>query len=446
MSSENTQRKIERFLKARTLIPVLGPGVITFGEDDRPLYPWLVESVAARLGLPNIPPSLHHLVCDHLRRQGTIEDVCLELDDLLDNTAPEPGPLMRRLASLPQCRHFFTLGFDPLFQRALDTLRGNGRNVTRTWTFGLDRPAADLPALDSVGTFLGYLFGRISANPGFHLWDADAVEFVWQLQRQLPSLNNLGRTLAENNLIFIGTNCSDWLVRFLLRAIRQRPLTEGTGRNFLIADPGSGSHEDAVFFYDSLRRDISMLPVEPLSFARDFCDQALALEPPLTSGRVAGTDLAIPLMEPDLPDGSIFISYAHVDAAAAFKVVEHLRAAGCLVWLDDERLTCGDHFENNLEDAVMKHCSFFVSLISATTESRAEAYFHKERNWAAKRAISMSETRPFYFPVLIDDTPSPLRHEPRQFAKIDFERAVGGEVSTAFCKRLSDLQASHAPH
>jgi hypothetical protein len=434
-------RKIERFLKARTLVPVLGPGVITFGEDDRPLYPWITAQIASKLGLDPVPVSMHGIVCAHLRNKGSVEEVCLEIDELLDSARLEPGPLLRSLASVSQCRLFFTLGFDPLMERALNFLRGAGRPVTKSWHFSLDTEAVDLPNPAASGTLLGYLFGKASPNPGYLLWDADAIEFVWQLDRQLPALNTLGQTLSENNLLILGTSFSDWLVRFLLRAIRQRPFTDGSGKNFLLADSDPPSQTDAVIFYESLRQGIHVLPGDPPAMAREFCRRAHAQEPPLTAGVAPGTSLVVPLMEPVMPEGSIFISYSHApaDAAAAFRIVEKLSAAGCLVWLDDERLTCGDQFENHLEDAV-RHCGFFVSLISRTTEGRSEAYYHKERYWAAQRFPSMAHARVFYFPVVIDDTPLPPRLEPRAFAGIDAERAPDGEISPALTARLADLQ------
>lgn len=435
-------RKIERFLKARTLVPVLGPGIVTFGEDDRPLYPWVTAQVASRLGLDAVPASMHELVCAHLRNKGRVEDVCLEIDELLDIAAPEPGPLLRALASVSQCRLFFTLGFDPLMERALNHLRGAGRSVTQSWCFSLDSAADDLPNPAATGTLLGYLFGKVSANPGYLLWDADAIEFIWQLQRQLPALNMLGKTLSENNLLIMGASFPDWLVRFLLRAIRQRPFTEASAKDFLLADSDPPSQLDAVLFYDSLRRGIQVFPGDPHAFAREFCRRAHAQEPPLTAGVAPGTNLTIPFMDSIAPDGSIFVSYSHAagDAAAAFRIVEKLRSAGCFVWLDDDRLTCGDNFDNHLEDAVRRNCGFFVSVISRTTEGKAESYFHKERNWAAQRIQSMTHMRPFYFPVVIDDTPVPPRQEPRAFAAIDAEKAPGGELSDVFVKRIADLQ------
>lgn len=437
-------RKIERFLKARSLIPVLGPDVITFGDDDQPLYPWVTAQVAARLDIDPLPTDMHHLVCAHLRNGGHIEEVCIEIDDLFDTKNLQPGRLLQTLASVAQCRLFLTLGFDPLMEKALNMVRGATRPVTTTWCFSLDRICSDLPDPAVAGTLLGYLFGKASPNPGYLLWDADAIEFVWQLQRQLPSLNTLGRTLSENNLLFLGTHYPDWLVRFLLRAIRQRPLTESSAKNFLLADSQPPYGTDAVIFYESLKRGVQLLPVDPPAFAREFCQRAHAIEPPLTSGVAPGLNLSIPLMDAVAHNGSIFISYSHaaVDAAAAFRIVDKLRAAGCLVWLDDDRLTCGDNFDNHLEDAVKRHCGFFVAIISRTTEGRSEAYYHKERNWAAQRVESMTHTRPFYFPVAIDDTPLPPRQEPRVFANIDAERAPGGEVSDAFTARLAELQTS----
>ena len=110
------------------------------------------------------------------------------------------------------------------------------------------------------------------------------------------------------------------------------------------------------------------------------------------------------------------------------------------VWLDHDRLTCGDDFENDLEEAVKRRCGFFVSVISRTTEGRVQAYFHKERNWAAERFQSMPQTWSFYFPVVIDDAPLPPRHEPTIFRSKDAEPALGGEISDALAAKLAELQ------
>ena len=55
---------------------------------------------------------MHELVCTHLRKGGSVEEVCFEIDVLLASPAIEPGPLLKTPASVAQCRLFLTLGFD----------------------------------------------------------------------------------------------------------------------------------------------------------------------------------------------------------------------------------------------------------------------------------------------------------------------------------------------
>jgi hypothetical protein len=408
--------------------------VITFGDDDQLLRPWLVREVGKKLGLGGDLADLHAVVCAQLRACGSFDEVCLAVHEVLSAATIQPGALLRDLAKLAQCRLFFTLTFDPLMERALCNARG-GPALVKPWSFSPKATRDDFPA--SSGTVLGYLFGKASASPGFHLWDADAVEFVYQLQRQLASLPNLGTTLAENNLLIIGTQFSDWMVRFLLRAISPHPLTVAR-KTLLLADHAPPNNRDAVIFYDCLKGGIEVLEASPIEFAREFARRAAALERPLPDiKRIAN-------IRDKMPPGSIFVSYVRRDAEPVFRLVEKLIEADCLVWLDVRNLFCGDDFENDLEDEVKKRCGFFVSVISANTEALRESYCLKERNWAASRYTAMGElsreSSPFYFPVVIDDSPIPPRNEPRAFASISAERAVGGDISKRFIARIAALQ------
>jgi len=444
-SSAGFWRKIESFLKDGTLIPVLGPGVITFGEDDRPLYPWIVAQLAAKYGLDPVPSNINGVVCANLRKNGNLEDMYLDIDELLDSAEITPGPLLKSLASLSQCRLFFTVGFDPLMERALDILRGFGSPITTSWSFSLKSKATDLPNMAGVGAFLGYLFGKVSPNSGYLLWDADAIEFVLALERQLPNLPSLFTTLTQNNLLVMGANFPDWLSRFLVRAIRQCEFTDSADKQFLVADSEPPSLADAALFYGSLKGTIKggiqLLPGDPVAFGHEFCRRAHAQVPPLTAGVVPGTKISVPYMTQVMEKGSIFISYSHVpdDAVATFRIVELLRAVGCLVWIDEKRLICGDNFENKLQDAV-RRCSFFLSVISNTTETVGESYYHKERKWAAERFESISDAVHFYFPVIVDATPVPPRYEPAKFKDITAWNAPKGELSPFFVAHLAELQ------
>jgi hypothetical protein len=85
------------------LIPVLGPGCITFGDDDVPLYPWLAQQLVERLGIElpatfQPPLDLHAVACAHIAARGSVEDLSMELDILLDCAELKPGRLLRASA------------------------------------------------------------------------------------------------------------------------------------------------------------------------------------------------------------------------------------------------------------------------------------------------------------------------------------------------------------
>jgi hypothetical protein len=278
----------------------------------------------------------------------------------------------------------------------------------------------------------------VSPNPSFHLWDHDAIEFIWSLQRALPSLNTLAATLANNNLLFLGTDFSDWLARFFLRVIKTKPLNEDRRLPFLLAESRMRRDVDAVLFYDALGGGIEIVNESPIGFARTFVERALR-DFALPETPVA---LPTPAVDRTIPVGAIFVSYCHADREFAFRVAKKLQDAGCLIWLDRERLQCGDSFETSLEDSVMKQCGFFLSLITPETERRVESYFHKERRWAARRAEHFAPTEPFYFPLAAEDAALPALREPREFAHLHVERAIGGDIPDALCERLRALQQS----
>ena len=81
-----------------------------------------------------------------------------------------------------------------------------------------------------------------------------------------------------------------------------------------------------------------------------------------------------------------------------------LDAAGLTTWFDLDRLEGGDDYDRKIR-ANIERCSFFVPVISATTQRRHEAYFRREWSYAVDRARSIADGGVFILPVCIDDTP-----------------------------------------
>jgi hypothetical protein len=413
--------KLERLLNANGLYPVLGPSCITFGENDEPLYPWLARRLVEELDI-EIPDEarspvsssldLQQVTSAYLRMHRPIEELSMKLDILLDSDELQPGPFLYKLASIGAFKLFFTIGFDPLLERALQKVRLGGFHPPRIWEFSLADESTDLPTdIDrDQNPIIAYLFGRISPFPSFYLWDRDAIEFVWRLQQALPNLPVLKRTLNSKSFLFLGSGFNDWLVRFFLRVINGKQLNQQDPVRFHFAESHLHANPDTVLFYDALHGVVEFKHGDPLSFANEFVDYVL----PKYEIPKMNTDKPISFEE-EIQKGSIFVSYAHDDAKAIEPLLEAMNRRGCIFWVDKQRLSAGENFETSLENAVKKRCGLFLSIISKTTEARKEAYFHRERHWAAERFQSFSHGEVFYIPVVIDDIPLPPKREPKVF-------------------------------
>ncbi len=151
----------------------------------------------------------------------------------------------------------------------------------------------------------------------------------------------------------------------------------------------------------------------------------------------------------EMPKGAIFISYAREDEGSVRAIISGLQEVGCIVWYDRDRLKPGTYWPNELEDEVRKRCGLFISVVSKTTESCPEAYYHRERNWAAERFTGFSQgfaADEFYIPVVIDDSPLSCQNEPRVFSKVQATRLRNGSVTDEFANHVLALQQNRQQH
>jgi hypothetical protein len=125
-------------------------------------------------------------------------------------------------------------------------------------------------------------------------------------------------------------------------------------------------------------------------------------------------------------------------APAVQRLKAGLDAAGLTTWFDLDRLGSGDDYDRKIH-ANIQRCSYFVPIISATTERRLEAYFRREWSYAIDRVRNMAGGAVFVLPVCIDDTPEATARVPEHFKAVHMTRLPEGEPSPAFIARLREL-------
>jgi hypothetical protein len=144
-----------------------------------------------------------------------------------------------------------------------------------------------------------------------------------------------------------------------------------------------------------------------------------------------------------MPDNAVFISYAREDLAAVQQLKAGLEAAGITTWFDMERLEVGDDYDRKIQRNIAR-CSFFIPVVSASTQRRLEGYFRREWSYALDRARNMADGALFVLPVTIDATDANAALVPDRFRALHFTQLTGGVVTPEFCRRLADFLSARA--
>ena len=256
------------------------------------------------------------------------------------------------------------------------------------------------------------------------------MEYICGLLEHSDTLENLFRMLKNRYLLMLGAPSEDWVVRFFLRVARQQRLSAPRHRDYL-ADNLEKLGGPMVFFFDRVVGATRIIPGEPGEFV-----QELARRWRERYGPAANSEEFLARIPEQMPRGAVFISYSRKDLEAACNLAQGLAALGVPVWLDKLRMRAGENFVRSMEHAVKEECSFFLSLISANTESsEPDSYSHQERGWAASRQV---DGFVFYLPVVIDATQEP-RREPPCFARVQRAHLPSGQISPEFARRVQQL-------
>ena len=432
------------FIEERRVIPIVGPELLQVATDRGPrlLLDWLAEKLAARLNvdvgaLPH-PYTLNDVVCWFLAARGRREEAYVRLRGIVKDANLEPSAALRRLASITDFDLFISTTFDSLLENAINQERFGGAPSTEVLSYAPNR-VADLPAeRDQLQRPVVYhLFGRLSASPTYVISDEDLLEFICALQSEHLVPEKLFHELEHNHLLFIGSNFTNWLARLFLRMAKRQRLSDPRDVGEVLADDHVSEDERLLAFLQqvSVRTRI-------YTGAERFVDELHARWTARRRSCAATPAQATPLRfappAREMPDQAVFLSYAREDLPAVQRIKAGLEAAGITTWFDVDRLEVGDDYDRKIRNNIAR-CSYFVPVISATTQRRLEAYFRREWSYAIDRMRNMADGALFILPVTIDATTPAEALVPDKFKSLHFSQAPGGDAGAEFAQRLADF-------
>ena len=432
------------FIEERRVIPILGPELLTVETDTGPrlLYDWIAEKLAAKLGVDTAllpqPYTLNDVVCWFLSSRGRREEAYTRLRSILRDANFAPPLALRRLAQITDFNLFVTTTFDPLLEQAINAERFGGAQSTEVVAYAPNR-VADLPSEREhlQRPVVYHLLGRLSASPTYVISDEDTLEFICALQSEHLTPEKLFHELEHNHLLFIGSSFTNWLARLFLRMAKRRRLSDPRDVGEVLADNHSGKDGRLMAFLQqvSVRTRI-------YSGADNFVNELhrrwlIRSKPGEVIPLHAAPQRFLP-PEHEMPENAVFISYAREDLAAVQRMKAGFDAAGIKTWFDLDRLEGGDDYDRKIQRNIAR-CSYFIPVVSATTQRRLEGFFRREWSYAIDRTRNIADSALFILPVCIDDTNGGEAQVPDKFRSVHFTRLPGGEVSPEFAQRIRDL-------
>ncbi len=432
------------YIEERRVIPIVGPELLQIATDRGPrlLYDWLAERLAARLGIDTSQLgagyNLNDVFCLFQAARGRREEAYVRVRSILKDAPLEPSPALRQLAAITDFDLYVSTTFDPLLEQAINAERFGGAPSVEVIAYAPNR-VADLPSeRDRLQRPVVYqLFGRVSASPTYVISDEDLLEFICALQNEHLAPEKLFHELEHSHLLFIGSNFTNWLARLFLRMAKRQRLSDPRDVGEVMADDHTVQDERLVSFLQqvSVRTRI-------VQGAERFVDELYRRWRARSgkSGEATIVREAIRFAPParEMPDNAVFISYAREDLPAVQQIKAGLEAAGITTWFDMDRLEAGDDYDRKIRTNVAR-CSYFIPVVSATTQRRLEGYFRREWSYAMDRSRNMADGALFILPVSIDATTAAEALVPDKFKALHFTHLPGGQVPPEFAQRLSDF-------
>jgi hypothetical protein len=436
------------FIEERRVIPIVGPELLMVSTERGPrlLFDWAAEKLAARLNvrtadLPQ-PYTLNDVVCVFLAGRGRREEAYVRLRSIVKDANFEPPAALRQLAAITDFDLFVSTTCDSLLEAAINLERFGGAATTEVLSYAPNR-VADLPAeRDRLQRPVVYhLFGKLAASPTYVISDEDLLEFICALQSEHLVPEKLFHELEHNHLLFIGSNFTNWLARLFLRMAKRQRLSDPRDVGEVLADDHT-SHDDRLVAFLQQVSVRTRIYVGAVRFVEELAGRWKTRH---RSAAPAAAPAPVRFLPParEMPDNAVFISYAREDLTAVQQLKAGLEAAGVTTWFDVDRLESGDDYDRKIQRNIQR-CSYFIPVVSVTTQRRLEGYFRREWSYAMDRARNMADGALFIIPVSIDATTAAEALVPDKFKALHFTQLPGGQVSTEFAQRLEDFMRARS--
>lgn len=401
-------------IKRKNVIPVIGQGLYRVeieseGKNNCLLYDYLAKQVAKACKATLHPEETHQFAkaCFEFLNKNNNDYLALSgfLKETLKKIRLIPANPLWKLTRIKSFDMFITTVYDNFLADTIKTIRSIHTHI-RYYTVhekNLNLLTNDLFASfkDSRSTLVYQIFGNMDNCMEPAYTERDILENIVQFQIEMANntQNSLFMKLRSSSLLFLGCEFDDWLFRFFIRTVANKPYElpfKKQKLNFVVDDFVRNKKDP----FQELPGFLKNYTVELFhsSQVSDFVDMLLK--------RVEKNQPEEIIHFSDFP-GDVFISFEGTDRPAARRLTENLRSDGFDVWLDEREFKGGDAVDETIIKAINK-CKIFIPLVSKNSQKiqteDGKLKYHQQEWHQVYTNKTSSKKGIKIIPLKIDDT------------------------------------------
>lgn len=358
---------------------------------------------------------------EYEKNQKTME-VIRKLKSIMKEMSTADFPLLNEFLKIKDLGYFVnTAVYNHVLEEKIEKSRDK---KVESINFSL----RDGPVKDSVDPekiiepFVFNVFGSLLNTIDPALTEEDMLEYIGFFKEKISGATNIVNALKNKNLLFLGCEFPEWMMRFSLRLLSSEPMHEwGNSRSIYIINNKSEYREN---LYKAMKNyNIITYEGNTYEFIQELTKRWKQKNPNAEKNKI------------------VFLSYTRADTEAVENIKKGIEQIGNITcWYDKRELEPGDDWREKIVVNIRK-ADLFIPLISVNSLEHQDGYVQKEWSQGVNEWVFRNHDKKdgkYLIPVVIDDSRLYSEKITSFFdSKINITKVVQGNPDTEF---LNDIK------
>ncbi len=410
------------FISEKKLTPVIGMEMYKFRSGDAllPIEEYLCQKLlklyeCSEKPITSLPHAVNYLV---LEKRVKTMDVTRKLKSIVKEISFDL-PLLEEFLGIPELNYFInTVVYNNLLESKIEERK---KQKPSSINFSINETFSDSEDLEKIKVpFVFNVFGSLLHTCDPALSEDDMMEYTGYFREKMETAKNIVNVLKNKNLLFLGCNFPDWMVRFILRLLSNEPFTEwGNKRSIIVVNDPSEIRKEQFAFLKNY--DVTTFDGNTEDFIRELTERWKKRSPQSVKSKM------------------IFLSYTVKDKDSVENLktaIERLGNVTC--WYDKREISAGDDFKTEIAKNI-KSADLFIPLISANSLLHKDGYVQLE--WFTADNVNTfrkidGNTGKYLMPVVIDDSNPYDTNVPKYFSELSIGKVPQGIPDIDFMNQI----------